>query len=847
MRVTASQSSVHEHLDLPTAPAADLTGETDPTGPRLRAALGLKGSKRHPEITSTRRLIYEFDPGTRLDPEAAQPRTEALQEPPPTLELPALPTTLVAGRHYVVTEVLFTLDTDRFGPVHWRAFVEETTGAVVYLRAFVACATAMVFATDPATAGAVVLPTAPAAQLNSLRTTVSLDGLSSGNPQGLSGEYVEIVDIVLPVAVPPTAPNPPASFAYDAPAREFAAVNAYHHCDWLFRLMAGMGFDIPTYFDGTTFPVPVDAVGFNDQVNAQAPGNATGTGSGGFQFGLAGSPFPAVSIAADRRVVLHEFGHTLLWDSVHSPNFGFAHSAGDSLAAVLMDPQSSLRTDPVRRFETFPWVLPNRNHGRSLAAGWAWGGVRDVGGYSSEQILSTTHFRLYRSLGGDSPQLARRRLAARQVVYLIFRGIGSLAGHSVTPTPRPNVLVTALSNADIGTADFEGYRGGTFHKVIRWAFEQQGLFQPPGTPGPVTTPGAPPAVDVYVDDGRGGGYGYQPVHWECTEIWNRLTQAGGTPADHETPVVGQTNFAYVRVRNRGTGPATGVVVRGYSADPGVGLTWPGDWTPMQTAQITVPGSIPSGGATVVGPFAWVPDTVGHECMFMEVSANGDLSNIDPATFFPCATGPTAEWRLVPFDNNLAQRNVCPVPGGGGADGLLTGFAARSFTVHNPLPTAARMEVRAELPALLADRGWEARLSRRAGSLLFDLAAGAHRQVTVGLEAGTDFTTADVTAAAERTVRVLVSADDGLIGGMSYVLDPALASAPAEQPVPDDGAVARPRSAAAGRRAAPTEVIAMSAAGAAPDGLLARLGLAEGIRGARRVTVRETTVEIDLGS
>ena len=83
--------------------------------------------------------------------------------------------------------------------------------------------------------------------------------------------------------------------------------------------------------------------------------------------------------------------------------------------------------------------------------------------------------------------------------------------------------------------------------------------------------------------------------------------------------------------------------------------------------------------------------------------------------------------------------------------------------------------------------------------------------------------------------------------MSYVLDPALASAPAEQPVPDDGAVARPRSAAAGRRAAPADVIAMSAAGAAPDGLLARLGLAEGIRGARRVTVRETTVEIDLGS
>ena len=53
--------------------------------------------------------------------------------------------------------------------------------------------------------------------------------------------------------------------------------------------------------------------------------------------------------------------------------------------------------------------------------------------------------------------------------------------------------------------------GGTYWKVIRWAFEQQGLYQPPGAPTPVTSVGSPPLVDAYVDDGRHGEYQYGPV------------------------------------------------------------------------------------------------------------------------------------------------------------------------------------------------------------------------------------------------------------------------------------------------------------------------------------------------
>jgi hypothetical protein len=132
---------------------------------------------------------------------------------------------------------------------------------------------------------------------------------------------------------------------------------------------------------------------------------------------------------------------------------------------------------------------------------------------------------------------------------------------------------------------------------------------------------------------------------------------------------------------------------------------------MDTPQIPVAGGIAPGAGVVVGPFRWTPRVVGHECMFMEVSAPDDLSNIDPATFFPCAAGPTPEWRLVPFANNLAQRNVALVPGAGGVRGLLSGLLNRRFIVRTPFDTQPRIEVKAELPPFLAERGWRVRLDR----------------------------------------------------------------------------------------------------------------------------------------
>jgi len=170
----------------------------------------------------------------------------------------------------------------------------------------------------------------------------------------------------------------------------------------------------------------------------------------------------------------------------------------------------------------------------------------------------------------------------------------------------------------VRTSPAETNAGGAYMKVIRWAFEKQGLFKAPGAPS--TAEGAPPAVDVYINDGRNGEYQFQPNHWSCTDIWNRRTVGAGGGV-HEEPIVGQTNYAYVRIKNRGTQAATGITVKGFHCLPGIGLVYPDDRMPMTTAQLPAPNLAASDAVgEVVGPFEWTPSQVGHECMFFSVSA-----------------------------------------------------------------------------------------------------------------------------------------------------------------------------------------------------------------------------------
>lgn len=802
LRVTSSLSTLHHDIAIDYVDPKDFQYAPDRLDPATLAVL-LGESNQQIRINGIKLRLYRYEPSERFDPEAAihrdpdtptrAPRHDAMGASAPVLPLAAVPDEIIAGRHYVVIEALFAAAVPEWEELNWRAFIEPMTGAVLYLRAFVAGASGSIYERDPITATGNTMITAgsSAATLDALRTVVTLSGLTAPAPgaeQALVGEYVRLINVSDPAVAAPTEPLPGA-FSYSVPTDDFAAVNAYYHSDAVFRLVQGMGFNMAQYFDGTSFPVRVDhratiggSCAGGNCVNAQAPGNASGTGSDGFRYALAATGQP-VGIATDYRVVLHEFGHVLLWDSVHSPNFGFAHSAGDSLAAVLSDPASQAPD----RFQTFPWILPNRRHDRAVAGGWAWGGSNDVGSYSSEQILSTTMFRIYRSLGGDSANLNLQRYAARWTAYLIIRAIGSLASSPITPTPNASVFATALMNADIGTTLFEGIGGGAAHKVLRWGFEKQGLYQPAGASTPVTAEGAPPDVDVYIDDGRAGEYTFLANHWSTTEIWNRLAADNGLA--HQTPVVGVPNYVYVRIKNRGTQNATGMVVKGYHCRPSTGLRWPDDWQAMTTAEVNVPGALAPGGSTVVGPFEWTPEVTGHECLLMAVSATGDQANTETVA------GPIPEWWLVRNDNNIAQRNVAPVAAGGGGLNLAASFKGRHFWVKNPFDRPVQVKLEVAMPAFLAERRYDLQFVS-AGGGAFSLGARMEREVIMQLKEGLDFTPADVERAGEAAIEVHAYVDGMVTGGMTYKLDPKMKTpAPErpqgpEQPKPECGTNAR---------------------------------------------------------
>ena len=695
----------------------------------------------------------------------------------PHLPLPPVPDSIREGQHYVGIKLDFALALPAWGLLNWTAILDVDTLTVLYIRPHVDDVTALVFDVDPITTNGGPAASASAAALNPVRTAETLLGLDPpvNGTQKLTGNTVTLIDSEVPTIAFPTEPSG-TNFDFDARTDNFSAVNAYVHCDRFFRLVDSMGFTRGAYFAGTSFPTSVDHRGRMNtadgiEVNAHCLGSVAGSGIGRTTFALAdtGDTSHPIGIADDLRVVLHELaGHGVLYNHVSSANFRFSHSAGDSVAAILNDPGSQAPD----RFVTFPWVNIGRRHDRLPSGGWGYGGsiavnpfspAFDSQGYNNEQILSSTMFRIYRSLGGDSTDLSTQRFAARMTVYLILRAIGTL-----TPATNPSTgsgFETALETADAGDWTSENLTGGAYRKVIRWAFEKQGAFQPAGTATPNNNVGSPPAVDVYVNDGRSGEYQYQPVFWENQNIWNRRAADGGTA--HQDPVTNTTNYAYVKIKNRGTQTATGLVVKAFHANPAAGLSYPNDWIPMTTAQLAG-ANIPAnnGGEIVVGPFAWTPTHVGHECMFVIVSATGDESNVSHIA----AGDSIPEWRLVPNDNNIGQRNVAPVPGG--TTGLTEEFTDLSFELKNPLQISAVMQIETTLPPLLAERGWTLDFTNRGGAT-FSLEPGESRDITMRLAKGAEFARADVEATGERTILVAARAGGILVGGMSYVLDPSI--------------------------------------------------------------------------
>jgi zinc metalloprotease ZmpB len=715
------------------------------------------------ELIRGRLFVYRYVAAARLPKHGAvPPETPGAQEAHEelTLPLPPVPSSIKDGEYYTVAEVTFSLRVPGNDKLVWLALVELQTNAVLYLRALASGVNGMVFLVDPitATGNAALTPDKSNAVLNGFRTSLPLPDLNApvGGVQSLTGSRATVVDLEAPSIAPPTEPANTA-FNFDVRTNEFAAVNAYYHVDRFFQTIEDLGFPIATYFDATTFPVSADHRDMGNTINAHCIGNGTGgIGHVGYALNDLTDVNHPIGRACDSRVTWHELGgHGVLYEHVNSANFGFSHSAGDSLSVIHHDPDSKAPD----RFRYAPWNPSNlRRCDRDVAAGFAWGGTQDDQGYGSEEILETAMFRIYRSIGGDASSLVQRRFASRLVMYLILRAISTLT--QGTNPGNADGFANALMAVDLLNWTTEGVFGGAYSKVIRWSFEKQGLYQPAGAPTPVAKAGDPPDVDVYIDDGRAGEYPYQPLHWQNISIWNRNAADGGTV--HQNAKLGQTNFAYVKIKNRGTKTAKDVRVKGFHCKPSAGVLWPTDLQPMATPEIVV-GTLAGKNTQekIVGPFKWTPikNAWGHDCMMMIASAEGDPSNVK--NFQPGEV--IEDWRLVPNDNNIGQRNVITILGA--AAGLAKLLKGASLWAGNPLRRTAVLEVQVALPKWLAKAGWKLGFAGLDGNR-FEAKPGTSRELAFALTQGEKFTDADVDPS-DRDIVVRVQAAGILVGGMTY--------------------------------------------------------------------------------
>ena len=501
----------------------------------------------------------------------------------------------------------------------------------------------------------------------------------------------------------------------------FSAVSAYFNCHRYFGLLSRFGLDpdlfvvqtqkkLQVFYRYGIFPGPGKS---GRTVNAQVTLDCRTPNKPYIHMNLAlaelsrwARPNPPswaqpLGIATSGRWVGHEIGHYLLAARLGQLEFDFAHSAGDAIAAVMFDPGSAL-ADPSRngvaesfRGVTYPFVFATRRHDRIVTMGWSWYGSLNrsvienppksceaTKGYLTEQILSTTLFRLYRVLGGDSLQsdgtvdAYLRRRASRMTLFLLFRAI---AGFAQSPS-RAEMLELGLEEADWlshlpapvqddGEAeDSDLWTGGTTHKAVRWAFEAQGMF-PPDVTVRHSAPGRAPPVDIYVTDRR--------PHGEDTQAGHIAYGPGAyAPVSLEwAPAAGWAmDITHIQVGNRGRAIAADIKLRvwvGFAAkaatqgrwDLETQLTWP------EQAQTLDLGSLASGqtidllsladvqtvlnaAANVAGSFTLV---------LFEASCPNDRANTDPAALLPPATTkngenlpktPRALADLVANDNNL---------------------------------------------------------------------------------------------------------------------------------------------------------------------------------------------------
>ena len=634
------------HYDIPPAldPAQIRIG---PTEARARVAR-LAGAFRQREIGRPTLIVHRHRPVNTGPPapvrRRAGPRARFLAAVRAALARARRPP---VGTHVLAWDVTLETVNPR---TSWRVLLDATTGRPLEVRDLVAYAQAdgSVFDPNPiVTSGNLGLSSRTAtATLNAQRVDVTLLRLDPAPTDGrlrLDGAWVHMDDFTKPTFAEPARAT--GHFVFGSKTLDFLDVMVYFHVD--------------RFQDYLQTALGLSGMG-NSSVRADPQGESGADGStggaNGLSFGVGG-----IHDASDAMVILHEYGHFLqdaarLGSSTGNFASGVAEGFCDFLAAVYYDDKHA---DPAKtRGIMFSWdanptdaFWPGRRYDSALPLfGPAWESCG--GGYQKGEVWCSAMFELYRKLGGDS-SAPGRRAAARDLAIRIH-----VVANGGVPAAEATVSQVA-HEVEAADASLGGWRfpDALHRKVIYDTFH-----------GRAVEGYAPLAVDLYVDDGRSGGYGsssgnngFQEVLWmddqgQAPDVWVSTTAVPGTPADHvPRPPVGVPAFVFARVKNRGAAASGPITVKAFSSPPGSARAWPTGWVSLPAPPGPMPSTVAAAPApgVVVGPFSWTPTAPGTQALLVVVESVEDraLTQDLPA-------GTTVDWMdLVPFDNNLAVREV----------------------------------------------------------------------------------------------------------------------------------------------------------------------------------------------
>jgi hypothetical protein len=573
---------------------------------------------------------------------------------------------IIEGKYFLIWDFVVVTE----NPLDkWRIMIDTFTGNlinVIDLKQY--SSKGKVFNPNPAvTTGDITLSSSsPLEVLENQCIDIELYRLDPPNNGSyyLDGKYVKMLEIESPEAKEPVEPS--GNFVYSCNDHRFLNVMVYYHID-NFQNYLQNHLDL---FNICNFSLEVDPQGLNGDDNSHysppaLPQNPIGRPY--LAFGEGG-----VRDAEDAQVILHEYGHAIQDNcnpGFNNPRSGVGEGFGDILAAIYYDDKhKELKTRGLMfSWDASPFGSPAAFWpGRRYDIDWlfdgpeytSWYNHKDQNGrydgmHMTGQLWCATIFELYRKLGGDSND-EQIRSATKNLILRLH-----LMANFTIPTINAKAYEVAqqIEAADNNLGNWR-YPNGIHRKVIYDTFSRRHLEQFP-----------PREIDVYIDDGRNGGYGsvsgqdlfseklWKGDYWDTKDIWSKnspypdeISRSQGNSSDHEQPTAGETAYLYVKVKNRGkTSISSGKVeIQAFHSTKGKESKFPEDYVSIGKIINQDNISSDSENGIVIGPFPY-KHTQDNESIIIVVECEEDPSIIKNIN------SPIKCEDFVSFDNNIGMR------------------------------------------------------------------------------------------------------------------------------------------------------------------------------------------------